>query len=242
MSRHKPDPNAPKWAAGVIMGGTVGAMFLMSLGMMLNKSVLTILGVVVIVGVLAVGVPLVNKQKAVNKANSQAAFTNSYGKYTPILMNESTKQNPDVQRLLQYPAVQKVFFDPSSLSTPSIMNDEYVRELLAVLDELYPSINGAVNGITNAAYQAPQIGTMPSEQKQIEEQYNKSHSTRRKVGSILMAIGILIFVLPFLFVFAKVGSTGSTGVPISEMGVFSVLFNAAPVGMILIIVGAVLKR
>ena len=142
--RRKHDPNAPKWAPGVILGGTVGAMFLMSLGMMLKMQVLTILGVIVFVGVLVVAVPMANKQKSENRANSQAAFTNSYGKYIPLLMDENTKQNPDVQRLLQYPAVQKVFFDPSSLSSQSIVNDEHVRELLAVLDELYPTMNGAV--------------------------------------------------------------------------------------------------
>ena len=38
-------------------------------------------------------------------------------KYYILLTDENTKQNPKVQRLLQYPEVQEVFFDPSYLKS-----------------------------------------------------------------------------------------------------------------------------
>ena len=43
---------------------------------------------------------------------SKAVLSGSMKKYVPVLADERTKQDPEVQRLLQYTSVQKAFFDP----------------------------------------------------------------------------------------------------------------------------------
>lgn len=91
--------------------------------------------------------------------------------------------------------------------------------------------------MTNAAFY--NTGIQP-ERQQIEDQYKKSNNTRRTIGTVLMILGVLPFALPFFFVFAKAGSNGS--VSVTEMGCFTILFNVAPAGLIVAIVGAILRK
>lgn len=68
-------------------------------------------------------------------------------KYYILLTDENTKQNPKVQRLLQYPEVQEVFFDPSYLKSQEAAESPNVAELLAVLDGiLSEQQNNRTNG------------------------------------------------------------------------------------------------
>lgn len=101
-----------------------------------------IIGAGVFVAACVATVILDTKSSGKTKSGKRSPFAS---KYDPLLLDERTKQDPDVQRLLQYPEVQKAFFDPNYLGSAEAQNDPNVRELIAVFDkmlqnrEIYPN-------------------------------------------------------------------------------------------------------
>lgn len=162
--------------------------------------------------------------------------TTQLNKYMPLLADERTKQHPEVQRLLQYPAVQKAFFDPSSLSSSTIANDPHVGELFLVFDEMLAQgvINGTVYGtqgnVTPMA--TPMQSAMPTQPKPV-------NTSRRKIGLILDIVGSSMFVLPFISVFFVTTHLDS---PMAVSMMSFVVSSAMPLGIILIVVGTIMRR
>lgn len=159
-----------------------------------------------------------------------------------LLMDERTKQDPDVQRLLQYHSVQKVFFDPNYLATAEAQNDPNVRELLQILDRMsksgkmyndlapYPGTGGAADA--NSAY----ISEMKRrEDLQRERQKN---TPRRTVSKILRYVGLALFLVPFIVVF----TAGANGRLAITAGTIPLLFGCALVGAILNSIANIIKR
>lgn len=158
---------------------------------------------------------------------SKATLSGSLQKYVPVLADERTKQDPEVQRLLQYTSVQKAFFNPAYLDTAEAKNDPNVRELLGVLDNII------LEQTAGGAYQpsAPSTfnGTSNYEREQMQDKINKQKSIKNKprriVGLIISIMGFAMFMVPFF-----AGSRASD------------FFGLAPVGMALIVVGSVLCK
>lgn len=163
-----------------------------------------------------------------------AARNASASKYDPLLLDERTKQDPDVQRLLQYTAVQKAFFDPNFLSSAEAQSDPNIQELLAVFDrmlqnrEIYP--NQSVID-TSTPYAQELFRNDPSRMK-------KQKKPRHVIGKLLGLVGTAMLIIPFvlMFVFAAIDSPDGVG------KLSSFLFAAAPVGMVFIIVGSIIGR
>lgn len=160
-------------------------------------------------------------------APKAASLSGSMQKYVHVLCDEGTKQDPEVQRLLQYTSVQKAFFDPAYLGTAEAQSDPNVRELLGVLDNII------LERTEGGAYQpsAPSSfnGTGNYEREQMQDEINKQKSIKNKprkiVGLIVSITGFAMFMVPFF-----AGSKASD------------FFGLAPVGMALIVVGSVLCR
>lgn len=158
---------------------------------------------------------------------SKAVLSGSMQKYVPVLADERTKQDPEVQRLLQYTSVQKAFFDPAYLGTAEAQNDPNVRELLGVLDNIIleqtaggaypPSAQGGVNDVSNLERERMQ--------DEIERRKKEKNKPRRIAGFIMTIAGFALFMSPFF-----AGSRASD------------FFGLAPVGMALIVVGSVLCK
>ena len=130
---------------------------------------------------------------------------NSAERYIPLLMSESTKQYPEVQRLLQYPEVQKVFFDPDHARTAEARYAPYVRELFGFFDGILaksapPSTEPkARSAKLNAPFAEPETQSFelnaqevlndPRVRKLMEDDERRS---RRRIGGIVMLIGVLL--------------------------------------------------
>lgn len=148
-------------------------------------------------------------------------------KYEPLLLDERTKQYPEVQRLLQYPSVQKVFFDPEFLKTAAAQSDPQVCELLAVLDNIMldQTANGAYPLFGQGGYSGNAADPNALTRKNIERRENEKNKPRRTAGIIVSCVGLMLFITPF---FA------------GRYAEF--FFFLDPIGMVLIIVGSVMMK
>lgn len=162
------------------------------------------------------------------------------GKYDPLLLDERTKQFPEVQRLLQYTSVQKAFFDPNYLATAEAQNDPNVRELLAVFDEML--LSRAANGDSVPYPSQSASGATPYSKELLQDDLKLQKKAKRKprhtVGAVLAYIGVATLIIPFILVFLVLFANPEDG----AVQMSSVLFTAAPIGFVLIIVGSIIGR
>lgn len=156
-------------------------------------------------------------------------------KYQPLLMNERTKQEPDVQRLLQYTSVQKAFFDPDFISSLAAQNDPYVKELLAVFDRMLESGGeyGDISQFSNPGNITDPNSVYVDEinRRERQRQERERKKPRRKVSMIVQLVGMLMFFGPFLAVLFPSAISSSVG-----------LFALAPIGFVVVIVGNMIKK
>lgn len=156
-------------------------------------------------------------------------------KYQPLLMNERTKQDPEVQRLLQYTSVQKAFFDPDYILLTAAQNDPYVKELLAVFDRMLGSSGeyGDISQFSNpgniTSPNSVYVDEVNRRERQLLERGRKR--PRRKVSMIVKLVGMLMFFAPFLAVLFP-----------SAISSYTVLIALAPLGFVLVIVGNMIKK
>ena len=234
------DFNDNKISAIVGIGGVLLSMIVIILGARTNSGVITIVGVILFVLAIVAGI-IVGKvtdtaEKAKYMRGLSGGSVKTTSKYQLLLMDERTKQHPDVQRLLQYLSVQKTFFDPNYLATAEAQNDPYVRELMSVFDRMIE--NGEANGDliqypnlnmnSNSAY----VSELNKREQGRREREKKR--PRRIVGTVITVAGVLLFCSPFFAVFL-----GATGVNDLDPSFFMM---AAPFGMMLDIVGSIIKK
>lgn len=221
-------------AAKIIFGAVIACILCIAIGTFTNSVGMIGIGAVMIVGTVIFGMIVASRNTGGVK-NTAKLDISQYGKYFPILTDPRTKQHPDVQRLLQYTEVQRVFFDASSLSSPTTANDEHVRELLAVLDEMLAQ--GAING---TIYSAQSSVTPTIDPMQITKQEQQKNAPRRKIGLILQLVGLGLFFLPFCTIFfLAMNSSEATG---SLKAASFILTAAAPLGMALVIAGGIIRK
>ena len=224
----------------IVGGAVVVAIIFMMLASKTDDPTFGMIGmglfVLTVVGAIIASNALKLNTKQQNKPMDSAAKATA--KYQPLLMDERTKQDPDVQRLLQYYSVQKVFFDPNYLSTEAAQNDIEIRELLAVLDRMLGS--GEVNGDfaqypSTGSFSDPNSAYL-SETKRpgIGQRERRNNSPRRKVGRILKYVGLGIFFIPFVIMFLF-----PTGVKNGTTAAY--FFMAAPFGMIMAAIGSKIR-
>lgn len=224
----------------IILCGVILAVIFVAMGLKSDEQTLSVIGagifIVTVITVLFI-------ENVISKSNSDGKISSETEKtalkYEPLLLDERTKQDPEVQRLLQYPTVQKVFFDPEFLKTAAAQSDPYVRELLAVLDNII--ITQTANGV----YPPPGQGNFNGNsayanilmQKEIVRREKEKNKPRRIAGTVLMFTGLALFIVPFstVFIAAAVGSE------LAEI-MSSFLFTAAPIGMALIVIGKIVKK
>lgn len=163
---------------------------------------------------------------AVSDGRSKAGVRGTAAKYVSVLCDERTKQDPQVQRLLQYTSVQKAFFDPDFLDTAEAQSDPNIGELLGVLDNI------VLEQTASGTYQPPtQFNNTLSNaereryQDELNRQKRAKNKPRKVAGLIISGVGFLLFMVPFF--------GGVAGVN---------LFGFAPVGMILLVAGSVVAR
>lgn len=215
-----------KLSAIVVLGGVSLAIIVMLLGAKTDNQVITLVGVVLFIAAVMVGI-FIGNGSGVGKASRE--LRSNATKYEPLLLDERTKQHPEVQRLMQYISVQKVFFDPSYLKTTEAQNDPNVRELLAVFDDILST--GAVYGGLNGK------NTDLLSRNEIMRREKAKNRPRRIVGAVFGFVGLALFMVPFFIVFiASMNGSKVAG----EMASF--LFTAAPLGMVLIVIGSVIWR
>lgn len=225
----------------VFLTGIVLAVIVMFFGAKTDDQVITLVGMGIFILTMVVGIFMGNGDHRANGIGKTSGESKKNAmKYEPLLFDERTKQDPEVQRLLQYTSVQKVFFDPEYLKTVEAQNDPYVRELMEVLDNIissqtvngvyppYPNQSG-LNG-TNAYVNALM-------QKEIARRNKERNKPRRIAGAVLAYVGLGLFFLPFFIVFiASVYGWEVAG----KMASF--LFTAAPFGMVLIVIGSIIWK
>lgn len=218
------------------MATTIASMLFLAIGTTSQSTIIIGIGVLLIVATFVIAMVLAGKKNGGVKSTARLDMS-LYGKYLPILADQRTKQHPEVQRLLQYTEVQRVFFDASSLSLPATANDEHVRELLGVLDEMLAqgAINGTVYGAQSGA--APAIDPM---QIMKQEQQKQKNTPRRKLGTILYYAGLAVFLLPFFTIFFMAMNIGSSTAEIKTMSF--ILTAGAPLGMVLIVIGRIIRK
>lgn len=231
----------PPKAAKFIFAATIAVIILIALGTVRQNSVFIIMGVVLIMVIFGFAITAEKGARSDGGKVSAAQLPVQYGKYVPILTDERTKQHPEVQRLLQYTEVQRAFFDPSSLSKPATANDEHVRELLAVLDEMLAQgvINGTVYGAQNIA-PSMNIPAQTIQQMQPIKPEEQKSTPKRKLGLVLQYIGLLMFFLPFLSVIFIGIAPEKTSSMVKVIPV--VVTTGAPLGMLLVAIGKIIRR
>ena len=232
------DFNENKISAIVGIGGVLLSMIVIILGARTNSGVITIVGVILFVLAIVSGIIVGKVTDAAEKAKYMRGMSGGSlkitSKYQPLLMDERTKQDPEVQRLLQYLSVQKAFFDPNYITSASAQNDPYVRELMSVFDRMIESGAATVdlaqytNVNSNSAY-ASELNMQ--EQKRREREKKRP---RRIVGRIMKYVGLGIFFIPFVIMVLS-----PTGVKNSNSVVF--FFMAAPFGMVIAAIGSKIK-
>ncbi|MDE6727166.1 MAG: hypothetical protein K2J80_04410 [Oscillospiraceae bacterium] len=219
-----------KLPAIIVLGGVALSIIFLFLGAKTENQTVALVGVGLFFATVAAGIFIGNGSGA-GKA-SRELRTNAK-KYEPLLLDERTKQHPEVQRLLQYTSVQKVFFDPPYFKTSEAQNDPNVRELLAVFDDILSG--GAAYG----GFNGTNVYTDSLSRNEIMRREKEKNKPRRIAGTVLMLVGIGLFVIPFFTVFfSSMSSPESTTSAKSA----SFLFTAAPFGMVLIIIGSILKK
>lgn len=214
------------------------AFFFITAGAVTKSTVMIGLGVVMIVVTFVLITIFAGKQnRTASGGKSVVTRVNAsqFHKYMPLLADERTKQHPEVQRLLQYTEVQRVFFDPGSLSSSATANDEHVRELFAVFDEMLAqaAINGTVYGTQSGA--APMAAPM-----QMTNPEKPPSTPRRTLGTILYFGGLAMFFLPFFSLFFMAMGSGTSTPAIKAMSF--IMTGCAPIGMILIVIGRIIKK
>lgn len=227
MNKHDKNQKIEMFGAG----GVLLAVAVIFLGKKTNSNTITFVGLGIFILSLAAVVIVGNVLTAVDKAKTSANRSSETAKamshYQPILADERTKQDPDVQRLLQYPSVQKAFFDPDYLPTPAAQNDPYVRELIGVLDRMLESGDYArfMDVDSTSAY-VTELNKQKHERREREKK-----RPRRIVGNVMAAVGMLMFCVPFFGVFFYM---------YNENLVY--LIGAAPLGMLLVVIGRMIKK
>ncbi len=201
---------------------------------------MAVMGFFLVFTVVFVGIIIKSKSNIANSSVGTRVSTSQFNQYMPLLADERTKLHPEVQVLLQYTEVQRVFFDPSSLSKSTTANDEHVQELFRVFDEILAQ--GGINGnIYGNPQNLPQIGATPTDpfQKAQPDSLEKKKPIRT-AGKIMRWVGIGIFIVPFGLVFLL--AQLSPGSSVATTAVSIVVTGACPMGMLLIIVGSILGR
>lgn len=231
------DPKKKVPVAGIVALSSFAAGFIIMFSGMNNETpVVPLIGFcVAFVGVVVASfIQGASKKKSSGYSGGapRACLSGSMQKYVPVLADEGTKQDPEIQRLLQYTSVQKAFFDPSYLGTAEAQNDPNVRELLGVLDNiiLERTANGAYQPSAPTAFN----GTSSYEREQLQDKINKQKSIKNKprkiVGIILMAAGFGLFMVPFFVAFGGGGANISSTI------------GFAPFGMVLLFAGNILAK
>ena len=228
-----------KLPALVGVGGVLLSMIILIVSAKTYNTVLTVVGVIIFVLAIVAGSIVGKVTAAAEKAKYTRGLSDgpakTTSKYYPLLIDERTKQDPDVQRLLQYHSVQKVFFDPNYITSAAAQNDPFVRELMEVLDRM--SDSGAVNGdfvqYPNAGSFADPNSAFVSEMNKhgIDRREREKKRPRRTAGRIITAVGLIMFCLPFFA--ALTGAFGKN---------FTFIFGAAPFGMVLIVIGKIIGK
>lgn len=236
------DNNENKISAIVGIGGVLLSMVVLILGARTNSGVITIIGVILFVLTILAGIIIGKVTETAEKAKYMRGLSGgsakTTSKYHPLLIDQRTKQDPDVQRLLQYLSVQKAFFDPNYLMTAAAQNDPEIRELLEVLDRMIAS--GEVNGDfaqypSTGSFSDPNSAYLSKMKRpEIEQRERRKNSPRRKVGRILKYVGLGIFFIPFVIMFLS-----PTGVKNGTTVAY--FFAAAPFGMIMAAIGSKIK-
>lgn len=224
-----------------LLAAAIATFVVLGLGLATTNILLILVGAILIITTVIFGAATANKDQKLK--NSIRPDMNRYYKYMPLLTDERTKQHPEVQRLLQYTEVQRAFFDPHSLASPTTGNDEHVQELLRVFDEILAQggINGNIYGDPQNISQAPiQNGAMPSDPFQKMREDEEKKKPIRKVGKIMRWVGVGMFTVPFVLVFVLAGL--NPGSSVSMTAVSFAVSGACPMGMLLIIVGSFLGR
>ena len=244
MAVKTPKGGKPIFAITLIMCFFV-AVALIVVGTRISNGVLKVIGIVafaIMFFILFVFNPKINgKNSSSAVKKTQTIPIEKANRYYALLIDERTKQNPDVQRLLQYPAVQKVFFEPSCLNTVEAAASSEVTELLALFDEMLTvqqtdDFNGAAQNI-NVPFYSTEMN-MNNMNKGTEQAPNK---TKRTIGRVLYTVGILLFILPFLLVFIPMAVNDGNTVLLTA-NLMKTIMVIAPISVLLTIVGAFLKR
>lgn len=232
-SNNNNNNNAPDKVGKILFAAAIATFVIMGLGIATSNGIIILIGAIIIIATVVFGAAAANMDQKLKKAIRPDM--NRYYKYMPFLNDERTKQHPEVQRLLQYTEVQRAFFDPNSLASPTTGNDEHVQELLRLFDEMQGQ---AADG---TAY-APGDFTLPPDQaqqrKEIEQQEKKKNTPRRITGTIMMIVGLVMFVMPFFVVLTM----GSGSVPPEKAKLIMGFFFAAPFGMILVKIGSSVRK
>lgn len=228
----------------VVLIGVGLTILLIAVGVSRGIDPVVYVGVLLFIVTFIVSVSM-SSVEAKKEAKTKKQTINFASKYDPLLLDDRTRQHPEIQRLLQYPEVQKVFFDPAFLKTPAAQNDPNVRELLGILDDMIitQTVNGVYPPITG---QAGMIGTggalfveNAAERKLIEEREKAKKRPRRIIGTIVMSAGLIIFLLPFGAVFFAAARNDATWLGKSLMMIAP---WSSPLGMVLLVLGSILKR
>lgn len=229
------DHEENKLHAIIGIGGVLLSVVILIISAKTRNTVLTLIGVIIFVLAIAAGIIIERVTEAADKAKHirelSGGSAKATSKYHLLLIDERTKQDPDVQRLLQYPTVQKAFFDPNYISSASAQNDPYVRELIEVFERMLDG--GGANGDFGDYGNVNQMSAYVSELKKrdTERQAREKNKPRRTVGTVLSVVGILLFMVPFIAIVFGPSTT-----------MFAYAFAAAPLGMILAFIGNILKR
>lgn len=217
------------------MGGVLLAFILLVLGLKTYSSVLIIIGVVVffltVLGATVIA-NIVNSASDAKLAKDRASYRAKVTtKYQPLLADERTKQHPDVQRLLQYLTVQKAFFNPGYIYSMEAQNDPHVRELMSILDSMLDGggINGDFGGYGNVDPNSAYVSEL--NRRELLQHERKQKRPRSIAGSIMVGVGVALFMLPFISAFFNVFGKNLVFV-----------MGAAPIGMLLIVVGKIIKK
>ena len=236
------DFNDNKLSAIIGIGGVLLSVFIFILSAKTDSGVLAVIGLIVFVLAIVAGKITEKVTKASDKAKHLRGLSggsvNITSKYQLLLMDERTKQDPDVQRLLQYLSVQKAFFDPNYITSAAAQNDPYVRELLEVFDRLTggSEVNGDFAQYPSTGSFSDPNSSYLSEMKrhEIEQRERGKNRPRRIVGRIIKYVGLGIFFIPFVIMFLS-----PTGVKNGESAAY--FFMAAPFGMIMAAIGSKIR-
>lgn len=229
--------------AKVVLIGVGLTFLLIAVGVSRGIDPVVYAGVLLFIVTFIVSVSM-SSVEAKKEAKTKKQTINFASKYDPLLLDDRTRQHPEIQRLLQYPEVQKVFFDPAFLKTPAAQNDPNVRELLGILDDMI--ITQTANGVYPPTAGQAGFGTdsalfveNAAERKLIEEQEKAKKRPRRIIGTIVMSAGLIIFLLPFGAVFFAAARNDATWLGKSLMMIAP---WSSPMGMVLLVLGSILKR